>query len=164
MTEGMTNGRVIRIIGAGPECAELLARLQSGWSSESAWIDRPWDAGAWRGVLAMPGCFALVATRGDEPIGLAAARTAANEAELLLIAVAPEARRGGVGGALLAAVVARGRAAGADHLFLEVAEGNDPALGLYDTAGFVIVGRRTDYYEFGNCRTAALVMARRLAD
>ena len=163
MTDG-TNDRCIRIVDAGTECAELLACLQTGWSSESAWIDRPWDVAAWHGVLAMPGSFALLATRGDTPLGLAAARTAANEAELLLIAVAPQARRGGVGGALLAAVAARGRAGGADRLFLEVAEGNAPALGLYETAGFVTVGRRTDYYEFGNCRAAALVMARRLAD
>ena len=160
----MSDERRVRIADAGPESAELFAGLQAGWSHEAAWTERPWDTAAWLSVLTMPGAFAMVAARDAEPVGLAAARAVADEAELLLIAVAPAARRDGIGTALLNAVMAQGRAKGAERLFLEVAERNGPALALYHAAGFVTVGRRTDYYELANCRAAALVMARRLAD
>ena len=160
----MTLSGDLRIVDSSTASASLLASLQKAWSDESAWMEESWDDAAWRTILAMPGCFALLAARADVPVGFAAARAVADEAELLLIAVAPMARRIGVGAALLAAVAARSRARGAVRLLLEVAESNRPALALYGTAGFVSVGRRNDYYELVNCRAAALVMARRLSD
>jgi ribosomal-protein-alanine N-acetyltransferase len=45
--------------------------------------------------------------------------------------------------------VATLREAGAKTLFLEVADGNEAALGLYRSFGAVAVGRRRGYYEHG---------------
>jgi GNAT superfamily N-acetyltransferase len=51
--------------------------------------------------------------------------------------VDPAARRSGVGRALVEAIVAWARSAGARTLVLQVTEGNEPALALYRRAGFV---------------------------
>jgi ribosomal-protein-alanine N-acetyltransferase len=63
--------------------------------------------------------------------------------------VAPEARRGGIGRRLVAAAMRRAAAAGAAAMFLEVASTNTPARALYETIGFVRVGRRARYYANG---------------
>jgi ribosomal-protein-alanine N-acetyltransferase len=85
---------------------------------------------------------------GKEAAGFALTRGVADEEELLLIAVRPEARRHGVGRALMARFIAEARARGAAKLFLEMREGN-PAAGLYRRFGFQQVGLRRDYYNSG---------------
>lgn len=64
------------------------------------------------------------------------------EVELLNLAVAPEARRKGVGKALLASFCGRG-----DDVYLEVRESNEIAQRLYRRAGFRLIGRRAGYYS-----------------
>lgn len=60
------------------------------------------------------------------------------------IGVAPQARRGGIGRALMQAVIAHyGRA------WLHVRAGNTAALGLYHALGFAIIGRRRRFYPDG---------------
>ncbi|MFD7158304.1 GNAT family N-acetyltransferase [Kribbella sp. NPDC059898] len=66
--------------------------------------------------------------------------------EVLRIAVAPEQRRTGVGGQLM--VMALDRCAGRTVL-LEVAAGNESAIGLYAGFGFVEISRRRGYYPGG---------------
>lgn len=98
--------------------------------------------------------FLLADERGLEPdrpedaVGFALSRQAADEEELLLIAVMPQARGGGVGHALMRRFVASARARGSTRLFLEMRQGN-PAEVLYTKHGFAIVGRRKDYYRSG---------------
>lgn len=69
------------------------------------------------------------------------------EAELLTIAIAPDAQGKGQGRALLAKAMAQARIAGARHLFLEVAADNQAALALYASAQFSQTGRRRGYYQ-----------------
>ncbi len=78
--------------------------------------------------------------------GFVLARVAADEAEILTIAVLPEARRTGQGGRLLDAAVEATRQAGAAALFLEVASDNTAAIALYASRRFCPVGRRAHYY------------------
>lgn len=66
--------------------------------------------------------------------------------EVLRIAVAPAERRTGIGGQLL--TVALDRCAGRT-VMLEVAAGNESALGLYAGFGFVEISRRRGYYAGG---------------
>ncbi|GAA3142240.1 ribosomal-protein-alanine N-acetyltransferase [Kribbella aluminosa] len=66
--------------------------------------------------------------------------------EVLRIAVAPAERRTGVGGQLL--TIALGRCAGRTVL-LEVAAGNESAIGLYAGFGFEEISRRRGYYAGG---------------
>ncbi|MFT3688752.1 GNAT family N-acetyltransferase [Paenirhodobacter sp.] len=105
---------------------------------------RPWSEGEFRDLLAAPFTFLLTA-----PQGFLLGRVIAGEAELLTLAVAPEARRRGTGRALLAGFAETARARGADSAFLEVAEDNAPARALYAAAGWREAGRRRGYYHPG---------------
>ena len=83
------------------------------------------------------------------PAGFLIARKAADEAELLTLAVVPERRRAGVARALLTAAMAMLAESGAKQLLFEVEEGNDAAVEIYRSLGATVVGRRARYYEHG---------------
>jgi [ribosomal protein S18]-alanine N-acetyltransferase len=101
-----------------------------------------WGADAIALQLALPGAFGLIDDRGGMLLG----RVAADQAEVLTLAVAPSARRQGIATALLRAAKAQVGACGANSMFLEVATGNVAALALYRREGFTEVGRRRRYY------------------
>lgn len=107
-------------------------------------------------ALALPNTHHLLAgPNGLEPaepakaVGFALTRGAADEEELLLIAVAPDMRGRGVGNALMERFTRDARARGAEKLFLEMREAN-PAEALYRRHGFTVVGRRANYYRSGS--------------
>jgi [ribosomal protein S18]-alanine N-acetyltransferase len=101
--------------------------------------------------IEMPGGFGFIDERG----GMILSRTIMDEAEILTLAVMPAARRIGVARGLMDAALQHAGAAGAQAMFLEVAEENDEARRLYDRIGFSVVGRRPRYYANGD---DALVM------
>jgi ribosomal-protein-alanine N-acetyltransferase len=105
--------------------------------------------------LALPGGFGWLDPCG----GMILARVAADEVEVLTLAVVPEARRRGVGARLLDAAMTVAFARGARTAFLEVSVGNSAARALYKRAGFTPAGRRPRYYADG---TDALVLRRAL--
>lgn len=104
-----------------------------------------WTAAQCTGVLAMPGA-ALVIACDTEPLGFALIRTVIDEAELMLLAVVPEAREQGVGRALLEQSMRHARDGGARHYLLEVRSDNS-ALSLYRQLGLQQVGIRRNYYR-----------------
>lgn len=124
-----------------------------------------WTVGAMIEVMRSPGSFGFVAEAGPMlPIGLALARVAADEAELLTIGIARTWRRAGIARRLIDAVVRESRERGARRLFLEVAEDNTAARALYDAETFHVVGRRRAYYTRGDgAAIDALTMRRDLA-
>jgi ribosomal-protein-alanine N-acetyltransferase len=137
---------------ARPEDAPALAALHAlAFPPAEAW-----GPDAMRLMLEMPGAFGL--WRPAE--GLVLARAATGEAEILTLAVAPAARRRGLGAGLLAAAMQGAILRGAAEMFLEVAAGNAAALALYAAAGFAEVGRRRRYYASGE---DALVLRRALS-
>ena len=93
-------------------------------------------------LLATPGTFVFTAADGFILV-----RAAGDEAEVLTLAVAPGARRTGIGSALVEAAASYAFGLGAQALFLEVGVGNAPARALYRQLGFVEAGRRKDYYR-----------------
>lgn len=105
-----------------------------------------WGADAMALQLGQPGAFGLIDPAGALLLG----RVAADEAEILTLAVAPPVRRQGRATALLRAAIAHVRGAGVRALFLEVGAGNAAAQALYAGGGFVEVGRRARYYADGS--------------
>lgn len=104
-----------------------------------------WGRDAIAAQLALPGVAGWV----DPDGGMILARIAADEVEVLTLAVAPARRRRGIATALLNTVIAWGTARGAHAVFLEVAANNIAAQALYQRAGFSPVGQRTRYYSDG---------------
>ena len=116
-------------------------------------FDTPWTAAAFAGLLDQPGVFAV-----EAPDGFILMRAVADEAEILTLAVRPEARGRGQGARLVAEGVDAAGARGAGQVFLEVAEDNASALALYARTGFVETGRRPAYYSRPDgSRVAALL-------
>jgi len=106
-----------------------------------------WTRSQLSGILPMGGVSLILARRGREgAIGFSLFRTVADEAELLLIAVMPGHQRHGVGQSLLDDFIERARDEGVRRVHLEVRDGN-PAVGMYQAAGFSPVGRRRNYYH-----------------
>ena len=104
------------------------------------------------------------ATIARNVAGFIMSRLAADEAEILSIAVAAPMRGRNIARALLRLHLGRLAALGAKAVFLEVDEGNVSALRLYNRAGFIEVGRREGYYPHAAGKTAtALVLRRDLA-
>jgi ribosomal-protein-alanine N-acetyltransferase len=95
--------------------------------------------------------------------GFILSRRAADEAEILSVAVSSARRGRGTARALLNLHLRRLAGLGARAVFLEVDEDNAPAQRLYRRAGFREVGRRPGYYQQGRDHaTAALVLRRDL--
>ena len=110
-----------------------------------------WGRDAFNLQLGFPGVFGLLHPSG----GMILMRIAADEAEVLTLAVTPEARRGGIAASLLAEATTIAAAMGAKSIFLEVSVTNIAASALYSRAGFTEAGRRPHYYSDN---TDALVM------
>jgi ribosomal-protein-alanine N-acetyltransferase len=93
------------------------------------------------------------------PVGFALARIAADEAEVLTIAVTPAERGRGIGRLLIDEMMRRLYFERVGSVFLEVDETNAAARALYRRAGFREVGRRGNYYTLAGGETSnALVM------
>jgi len=114
---------------------------------------RPWDEAAMTTFIASPDTICLLASINDDsrrtPAGFLIARKAADEAELLTLAVAPRWLLAGLGRALLKSAMTTLGESGAKQLFLEVEDSNVAALRLYRSLGATAVGRRSRYYEHG---------------
>jgi ribosomal-protein-alanine N-acetyltransferase len=105
-----------------------------------------WGADAISLQLALPGVFGLLEGRG----GMLLARVAAEDAEVLTLAVEPGVRRQGIARSLLLAAIAEAGARGATALFLEAATTNFAARELYRRAGLSEVAQRRRYYADGS--------------
>ncbi len=121
--------------------------------------ERAWTPQDIAELLASPGVSGRLLLSGGRAVGMALWRVAADEAELLTIAVDAGHRRQGAGRALLEAAIDGARGAGASALFLEVDAGNRAACALYEQTDFRPVGRRVGYYQRGaGPKADALVM------
>jgi len=119
---------------------------------------RPWSAKEFASVIDSPGVFLRT-----DPHGFVLGRALAGEAELLTLAVHPDARRRGVGRDLLLRFETTAREREASEALLEVAEDNMPARALYAGGGYVQAGRRPGYYvTLDGPRIDALILRKAL--
>lgn len=145
-----------RIAPVGTDAASRLAALHAGAFA------RPWSPLDFQRLLGERGtlCDGLFLRGEAKPAGFVMSRTVLDEAEILTIAIAPEARGRGHAGPLLARHLDELSRRGVRRVLLEVEEGNAPALALYRKAGFREIGRRAGYYpKPDGSRACALAMA-----
>lgn len=123
-----------------------------------------WSESEFERLLSDKAVIAHVARAGrsSAPAGFMLSRCAADEAEILTVAVAPAARGRGIARQLLARHLGRLAALGIARVFLEVDDANRAALRLYARAGFREVGRREGYYARAQGSGAALTLRRDL--
>lgn len=125
------------------EPQDVAAILQIQASSREA---AQWAPSAYGNILAT-GEEGWVASWNGELRGFLVARARAGEMEILNLAVAVDARRKGLGSALLREALAWGARSGVTRVFLEVRASNSSARRLYEAARFVPSGIRSKYYQ-----------------
>ena len=142
------NEFVVREFGASDaaQASDILlaAREAASWSSQGL-----------AEFMTLPGAVALISERDGKATGFVLGRMAADEAEVLNLAVRAECRRQGEGQTLLKELLWRFGESGVSRVFLEVRESNRAAMAFYEGQGFRRAGRREGYYR--DPREAALV-------
>ncbi len=132
---------------------------------EQAAQAHPWTEGHFQSSLnSSHHCYVL--SGGDQIVAYAIISTAADEAELLNITVAPSTQRQGLGGLLLEQL-SQSFSDAIHTLFLEVRVSNQAAIGLYETLGFNELGVRPNYYPpttSSGRREDAIIMALTVAE
>lgn len=114
-------------------------------------FDRGWSAEDLEALMAQPNVFALAIRRESifgirRLVGFVLVRVAADEAEILTIAVSPSRRGRGYGRLLMEEAMRKLYRERIAACFLEVNRDNDRAVGLYQVLGFEEVGMRKGYY------------------
>ena len=135
------------LLWAGPDDALEISRMHADTQRS------PWSEDSVRDLLANPCSSALIVKirllEGNHPAaaGFIMGQIAGDAVEVLSIGVLPPFRRFGLGQALVEGLIRAAQRAEAERVTLEVGIDNAPANGLYETLGFVEVGRRKDYYK-----------------
>ncbi len=122
---------------------------------------RGWGEGEFESMLTERNTLVHRLRIGRKIAGFAVSRMAADEAELLSIAVAESHRGRGLSRNLLLTHLGHLAGHGVRTVFLEVEENNQPARRLYDRTGFAVVGRRERYYREANGQQLNAVLMRR---
>ena len=118
-----------------------------------------------RYFLGRPTAIVLVAENAGKIAGFAVADRFRSRGagrwmgHIITLDVLPEARRHGLGANLLAKAEEELKTAGCDHVSLEVAEDNTPALGFYKKHGYTLLKVLPRYYLDS---IDGLLMAKRL--
>jgi ribosomal-protein-alanine N-acetyltransferase len=155
---GLFGGATAVVEPASLRDAPHLAKLHG------ASFHRGWGEGEFEEMLSQRNTLVHRLRLGSKFIGFAVSRMAADEAEILSIAIAPGQRGRGLSRQLLLTHLGQLAGRGVRTVFLEVEENNQPARRLYERAGFMVAGRRERYYrEAGGEQLNALVMRRDLS-
>ncbi len=114
--------------------------------------DKPWSESDFM-ELKKSGCE-IVASEN----GFIVWRVVADQAEIITIGVAPNARRSGIAESMILLMEQELKKQSVVNVFLEVSEANCPAKKLYEKLGFLVVGKRPKYYD----GTDAIIMSKTL--
>lgn len=102
---------------------------------------KPWSAADFAD-LKKSGCEIIASQNG-----FIVYRQTLDEAEIITVGVAPDARRTGIAAAMLGIVEGELKKSGVKSIFLEVAKDNRPARQLYSSNGYIEIGVRPKYYD-----------------
>lgn len=123
------------------------ADLEQVMLIEKTSFPNPWSRNSFITELkSNPLAHYLVAQEGDKMLGYAGIWVIFTEAHIATVAVDPRYRRQGVATALISALFEEARCRGATKITLEVRPSNTGARRLYERFGFIVRGRRKNYY------------------
>ena len=146
--------------GAQPALSEARRDAAAAIAAlHAAAFKRGWGEDEVYRLLIDPAVIAHRAMVGSALAGFILSRIAADEAEILSVAVAPARRGRGLSRLLLDLHLRRLAGLGVRAVYLEVDKDNAPARALYRRADFSEVGQRQGYYPGG---ATALVLRRDL--
>lgn len=120
-----------------PQVAELEQRIFS----------EPWSLSSFEDALLQTENIYVMAELDGELAGYCGLWGVAGEGQIYNVAVAEEYRSRGIGGAMMRAILERGRAAGLTAFTLEVRKSNVHAISLYEKLGFESAGIRKNFYN-----------------
>lgn len=140
----MTTSTTTISIGDWHDTASVMPVMTGAFDSN---YGEAWSETQLAGLLMLPGSWIVLVRVDGRIAGFAVARATLDEAELMLLAVAPDARGQGLGQRLLDEVIAESRRRDVHRIFLEMRSDNVHALSLYAHAGFIPVGYRPRYYR-----------------
>ena len=152
---GLWGSAVAAVEAATLRDAPALAQLHG------ASFHRGWGEGEFESMLIERNTLVHRLRVGRKTIGFAVSRMAADEAEILSIAVAASHRGRGLSRNLLLTHLGHLAGHGVRTVFLEVEENNQPARKLYERAGFTVAGRRERYYRQANGEQLNALLMRR---
>lgn len=122
-------------------------------AAASAILRESKEAASWSEGALGPGNFdpasmlAFFSEFAGKPTGFIIGRYAADEGEILNLAVSSSSRRQGQAEALVERILIAFREHSVVNVFLEVRESNSAAIALYQKLGFRRVGQRPGYYR-----------------
>ncbi len=123
---------------------------------EALCFDAPWSRQALELLVGDTALgFACLDEEGT-PVSYVGMITVLDEGQITNVATHPDHRRRGLGGRVLAALLAEARRRALSTVTLEVRQSNAAAIALYEKHGFSVVGQRNHFYK--NPREHALVM------
>jgi ribosomal-protein-alanine N-acetyltransferase len=140
-------------------------RAESCAAIHAASFAHPWSPAEFETLLSSKATIgaAAIDAGSDQLRGFSLSRVAADEAEILTIAVDGAYRNRGIGRALMIDTLSRLAASHVRSLFLEVEQANRAAIALYSRIGFREVGQRRGYYQKqGGSAATALVLRKDL--
>jgi len=127
-------------------------------------FNRGWSESEFEQLLVERNTLTHRLRAGSEIVGFIISRLAADEAEILSVAIDDAWRGRGLSRNLLQIHLGHLAGRGIRTVFLEVEENNLPAVRLYQRYGFQVVARREQYYrEPSGQLLSALVMQRDLS-
>ena len=128
---------------AGPDDLELFAALEA-----EVFAEDPWTPYMIAEELSSPASrYWIAADESGDVVGYGGVKVGGDQADVMTIGVRAHARGRGIGATILGELLAWSCEAGAREIFLDVRPSNVGAIGLYESRGFVEIGRRPRYFR-----------------
>jgi ribosomal-protein-alanine N-acetyltransferase len=126
-----------------------------------------WNTNDFTNFFSVANTFAALIANPDKsnaPLGMMVWRIQHEQADIITLAIIPSHRRRGLARKLLHYALEHMKEAKVNNIFLDVENGNAPAIRLYETHDFAYVRRRRLYYrQKDGSYTDALVMSKKLS-
>lgn len=107
----------------------------------------PWSEQALLVLCREHGAGFVALSEDNTPLAYVGMTYAADEGSITNVATHPDARRQGLGRAVVSALLSHAISLGLTDVYLEVRVSNEPAIALYRSLGFEEIGRRRHFYR-----------------